>query len=94
MIDQEQQEDEVVNGKNNPIPAGTPHSSQILAMLLESEDLQSALEANGSLLDGDLLALVKQNALFARQNNEIDLAEGLDGLASYIEDVLAQRAQP
>lgn len=80
-----------VNVKREPVTSGSLQPDKVLEMLLESDDLLSSLDTYENLLNEELLTLVKQNALFARQDNESDLAEGLDYLASYIEKILAQR---
>jgi hypothetical protein len=72
------------------------HSTQkamdTLEMLLAADDLLAALAEHRDLLDQDLLELVRINAAAARADGDQELAEGLDNLATYLEEVNAQRA--
>ncbi|MCJ7533662.1 MAG: tetratricopeptide repeat protein, partial [Anaerolineales bacterium] len=67
-----------------------PAPAETLQILLEADDLPAALEANQDKLDADLLALVRENANAARADGEVELAEGLDNLAAYIEGKLGR----
>ncbi len=64
-------------------------AAQTLEILLEAEDLLAALEQNRDRLDGDLLSLVRMNAQNAQAEGQVELAEGLNDLADYIEKVLS-----
>lgn len=62
-----------------------------LEMLLEADDLTAALQEHEEELDSDLLELVRENAEAVRGNGDAELAEGLDDLAAYIEQVVRSR---
>jgi hypothetical protein len=64
-------------------------TEDILAAILESDDLMATLQKHESVLDEKLLTLVQANAATAHQENNTELAEGLDALAEYILDVIA-----
>lgn len=57
-------------------------------LLLDSEDLAQALEKHQDRLDVALLNLVMENANTARQDGNLELAEGLSDLAEYISSVI------
>jgi GT2 family glycosyltransferase/glycosyltransferase involved in cell wall biosynthesis len=77
-----------------PVPPDSPaldRSQALLASLLDAEDLVAALEEHSSDLDENLLALVQDNAAAARADGDLELAEGLDNLSSYLEEVISLR---
>jgi glycosyltransferase involved in cell wall biosynthesis len=61
--------------------------------LLSADDLLTALQENENKLDNDLLHLVKENERSARRDGETELADGLNDLANYIEQVIANRIE-
>jgi len=61
---------------------------QTLRLLLEADDLPTALEQYADRLDEALLHLVHRNAASARADGNTALAEGLDALAEYIAQML------
>ncbi len=63
-------------------PAASP--AERLETLLSADDVEASLAQHPDWLDADLLRLVRQNAAAARQEGQLDLAEGLEGLAGYI----------
>jgi sulfatase maturation enzyme AslB (radical SAM superfamily) len=60
----------------------------ILQRLLEAEDLEAALEYNAPFFDDNLLSLIMANAQAARTDSDLELAEGLDSLAAYVQQYL------
>jgi hypothetical protein len=60
-----------------------------LQSLLAAEDLAEALQARPEWLDIELLTLVQANVQTAREQGELELAEGLETLADYVRDHLA-----
>ena len=90
-VNREPQKQEVIEKSDSLSEANLVQPAQTLERMLESEDLLAALEMNKHLLDGDLLSLVKKNILEARKDNEMDLVEGLEYLANYIENIIMQR---
>jgi len=72
-----------------PVPAASDRAAKTLEMLFAQPDLLAALQQNADKLDADLLALVRLNADTARSDGKADLAQGLDRLAAYIQQVVA-----
>ncbi len=64
---------------------------ETLRMILTFENQPLQLEKILGRLDTDLLALVRANAETARRDGEVDLADGFDKLAAYIDSILAIR---
>ncbi|GEM_PF-1543101 len=64
-----------------------------LQKLLSADDLLTALQENEDKLDKDLLHLVKENERSARRDGETELADGLNDLANYIEQVIVNRVE-
>ena len=60
-------------------------------MLLEADDLVTALQVYEGRLDESVLELVKDNASSASMEGDRDLAAGLEDLAEYIGNVIASR---
>ena len=65
-----------------------------LETLLSADDVSTALVQHEDQLDDALLQLVRVNASTARSDGDIDLAEGLEALATYVADVLTDRQNP
>lgn len=89
----------VLAGGDSPADAGaaeTPDACsrawETLALLLEADDLPAALETYANRLDADLLDLVRLNARTARQDGSLELAEGLEALAEYVQEVVQLQA--
>jgi glycosyltransferase involved in cell wall biosynthesis len=61
-----------------------PDAAARLRALLAAEDLSAALEAHPDWLDDEFLSLVESQGVLARQQGEIELAEGLEALAAHI----------
>ena len=80
------------NGKAKKVEMqALPDPAEVFEKLLEAEVLVEALKQYEDRLDSALLDLVKANALHARTDGDEELAEGLDSLADYIEQVVASR---
>ena len=71
---------------------GEDRAQETLALLLEAGDLPAALEAYAARLDADLLDLVRLNARTAREDGSLELAEGLEALAEYVQETLLRQA--
>lgn len=65
-------------------------ATETLAMLLDADDLSSALDEQRQHLNEEVLDLVRLNARTAKEDGHAELAEGLDSLAAYIEEVIAE----
>lgn len=76
-----------VSSMSSVIPADT------FELLLNADDLTIALQEQEDKLDADLLALVQANASVVRDDGDFDLAEGLEGLAAYIEMVIDSKSE-
>ncbi|MBN1536755.1 MAG: glycosyltransferase [Anaerolineales bacterium] len=63
---------------------------ETLQLLLNSDDLTEALEQHKDRLDNELLKLVLENAETAREDGDLELAEGLSDLADYIDSLVNQ----
>jgi hypothetical protein len=61
---------------------------ETLQLLLDSDDLVEALSKYQDRLDDDLLKLVQENAVTARLDGNLELAEGLSDLAEYISSLV------
>jgi GT2 family glycosyltransferase len=72
-------------------PLDRPKAAETLQLLLEADDLDDALQRHAKRLDADVLTLVRANAAAARQEGQVELAEGLENLAAYIEQALASQ---
>ena len=68
-------------------------AQSVLESILAADDIEAALEQHAHEITSDLLDLVILNSLTARQDREIELADGLDALAEYIRDLLQQPVQ-
>lgn len=68
-------------------------AARLLAEVLESEDPLAALEARRDHLDQAFLALVVREAERARQEGEMELADGLEALAEVVQEMLAVPVQ-
>ncbi|HEY9077941.1 MAG TPA: glycosyltransferase [Anaerolineaceae bacterium] len=79
------------NQTGSPSQVEKPNPAETLKMLLDADDLNTALQAHQDKLDENLLDLVRQNSTTARSDGETDLADGLDSLADYIQEVMASR---
>jgi hypothetical protein len=66
-------------------------AEETLRRLLAADDLPAALREHEAELDAGLLALVRRDVDLARKDGQAELAEGLQNLAEYIEDVLRER---
>jgi FkbM family methyltransferase len=62
------------------------NAEETLKEILEAENIFNALEDNQDNLNSTLLSLVNQNIKKAQQNNQDDLAEGLEALAGFIQE--------
>jgi len=69
------------------------NATEVFHMLLESDDLVATLEQNIEKLDSELLELVQANIQTAQSEGNHDLAEGLETLAAYIEQMLETRGK-
>lgn len=81
--------EEVEQPKENS--TGQAQASDTLQLLLDSDDIITALQEYENLLDQDLLKLVQTNAQAAHVDGNVELAKGLGNLAAYIEEVLSSR---
>ncbi len=69
-------------------PTGSDKTGQFLQFLLDSDDIEKALQEHESELDGELLALVNANVDGARRDGDEELAAGLEDLAAYIQQAV------
>jgi glycosyltransferase involved in cell wall biosynthesis/Flp pilus assembly protein TadD len=63
----------------------------LLEKLLEAEEIATALNENKDKLSMELVDLVRVNAANAREEDNLELAEGLDNLAEYISEILSNK---
>ena len=63
----------------------------LLEKLLEAEEITAALNENKDKLSMELVDLVRVNAANAREEDNLELAEGLDNLAEYISEILSNK---
>lgn len=74
----------------------SPHPEQAettLQILLDADDLPTALKENENNLDEGLLALVRANITAVQADEQYELAEGLKNLAEYIENIIINRSR-
>ena len=81
-------------GQLRQVQSPSTRSAETLEILLNAGDLFAALEQHRDRLDASLLELVRQNNRAASADGNTELAEGLENLANYIEDVLTRRNKP
>lgn len=70
---------------------GMKRASETLTMILNYSDQPEMLDEILKRIDSNLLALVKANAATARDEGQVEIADGLDELAGNIENIIVQR---
>jgi len=73
-------------------PVGQPAANEILQAILDAPDIPRALQEHRTQITPELVQLTRQNARQARQDGQLELAEGLEHLAELIAGSLNQTA--